>query len=138
MQRKKLKFSSFNCTGFKYRNYNYLQQLFTDTDILLIQETWLYSFQHSEIDNILVGSQHHALSSMDDSDVGRVGRPYGGCAVVWHRSLSLAFVPVNTNTPRLCAVASNSEHSKILIVSLYMPNDDNTDANFYLYGDVLN
>ena len=80
MQSKTLRFSSYNCTGFKFRNYEYLQKLFADNDILLIQETWLYKFQHSQIGNVLVGSQHHAMSAMDDSDVGRVGRPYGGCA----------------------------------------------------------
>ena len=132
-----LKVSSFNCTGFKYRNYEYLKQLFSKCDILLLQETWLYKFQHSQIENVLVGSQHHAMSAMDDSDVGRVGRPYGGCAVVWHQSLALALVPVNTSTPRLCAVATDTGNSKLLIVSVYMPNDDNSDVNFYLYGDVL-
>lgn len=48
-------------------------------EILLIQETWLYNFQHEEIGKVLVDSEHHAVSAMDECDVSRVGRPYGGC-----------------------------------------------------------
>lgn len=48
-----MKSNSYNCTGFKYRNYDYIQRLFTATDDLLIQETWLYGFEDSRIKMIL-------------------------------------------------------------------------------------
>ncbi len=72
-----LKIVSFNCSGFKFRNYDYLKDIFRKCDILLIQETWLYNFQHEEIGKVLVDSEHHAVSAMDECDVSRVGRPYG-------------------------------------------------------------
>ena len=137
MTSKDLIVTSFNCTGFKFRNYDYLKELFRKCDILLIQETWLHKFQHSQIENVLDGCQYHAMSAMDESDVGRVGRPYGGCAVVWHRDLALSLHPIATRSPRICAVSTNSGTSKILIVSVYMPTDDNTDSNYEIYGDVL-
>ena len=33
-----LKFASFNCNGFKNRNYDYIRDIFKDCDILLLQE----------------------------------------------------------------------------------------------------
>ncbi len=123
---KSLKIVSFNCSGFKFRNYDYLKDIFMKCDILLIQETWLYTFQHEEIGKVLVDSEHHAVSAMDECDVSRVGRPYGGCAVVWRRGLALDFRPLTTTSRRLCAVVAQSECAKLLLVSVYMPNDDNS------------
>ncbi len=75
-------------------------------EILLIQETWLYDFQHEEIGKLLVDSEHHAVSAMDDCDVSRVGRPYGGCVEVWRRGMALDFRPLTTTSRRLCAVVT--------------------------------
>ncbi len=85
--------------------------------VLLVQETWLFNFQHSSIENILCGSQYHAVLAMDESAVCRAGRPYGGCAVILHRSLALAFRPVPTRSPPLCAVANNSDSDTTLVVA---------------------
>ncbi len=43
-------------------------------EILLIQETWLYNFQHEEIRKVWVDSDHHAMSAMEHCYVSRVGR----------------------------------------------------------------
>ncbi len=58
---KSLKVASFHCTGFKFRNYDYLQDIFKRRDILLIQETWLYNFQHVDMGKVLIDSEHHAV-----------------------------------------------------------------------------
>ncbi len=50
---KNLNVASFNCTGFKFRNYDYLQDIFKRCDILLIQETWLYNYKHEDIGKVL-------------------------------------------------------------------------------------
>ena len=84
MHNKTLTFVSYNATGFKERNYEFLKSIFSKCDVLMLQETWLYNFQQHNITNVLKDSQVHAVSAMRDDDVGRTGRPYGGCAVVWH------------------------------------------------------
>ncbi len=103
---KSLKIVSFNCSGIKFRNYDYLKDIFMKCEFLLIHETWLYNFQHEEIGKVLVDNEHHAVSAMDDCDVYRVGRPCGGCAVVWRRGLALDFRPLTTTFRRLCAVVA--------------------------------
>ena len=132
-----LNFVSFNITGFKDRNYNFIQKVFSNCDVLMIQETWLYNCQHHNITNVLKGSHTHAVSAMRDDDVGRMGRPYGGCAIVWHSSLALTCRPVATTSPRLCAVTAEGAGRSMLWVSVYMPNDDNTHSSYEIYGDVL-
>ncbi len=39
----------FSGSGFKFRNYDYLKEIFAKCNILLIHETWLYNFQHEGI-----------------------------------------------------------------------------------------
>ena len=132
-----IKITTFNCAGFKYRNFGYLKEVFGRCDILLLQETWLFNFQHNEFNKVLPNCHYHAVSTMDESEVGRVGRPYGGCAILWHSNLALTCVPVNTISPRICAVQIKSNSLNILVINVYMPNDINNDENIYLYGDVL-
>ena len=129
------KITSYNCEGFKYRNFSYLNEIFNKCDILLLQETWLHSFQFNEITNILNNCHYHAVTAMNEADIGRVGRPFGGCAIVWHRNLAVTITPVVTTSPRICAVTINSDDINILLMSLYMPTDE--DVNFIAYGDVL-
>lgn len=132
-----LKLTSFNCSGFKNRNYEYLHDVYSKCDILFLQETWLYDFQHSIIESVCVDSNYHAISAMDEGNIGQVGRPYGGCAIVWHRHLGVACHPVKTSSTRLCAVTVDAGVHKLLCVSVYMPNDDNSNASHNIYGEVL-
>ena len=69
---------SYNCKGFKERNYDYIKNLFNKCDVLMLQETWLYKFQESNIKNLFVDSNCFSVSSLQDDDVGRQGRPLGG------------------------------------------------------------
>ena len=69
----------------QYRNFDYLNSVFDKCDILLLQETWLHNFQFNEFTNVLNNCNYHAVTAMDKADIGRVGRPFGGCAFVWHR-----------------------------------------------------
>ena len=128
------KIVSFNCNGFKKRNFHYLLHLYKNYDILLLQETWLYNFQFDTIQRIFPDSQFHATSAMDESMLGRVGRPFGGCAIIWNgKKLSMSVSPVTVNNPRVCAVQMYNETTRLLLISVYMPtsttNDNSRAAN---------
>ena len=60
---------------------------------------------------------------MDEANIGRVGRPYGGCAIVWNKKLALAFAPIVTSSPRVCAVTVTSQNINLIVISVYMPTD---------------
>ena len=135
--RELLNVSSFNIKGFKNRNYEYVKYLFENTDILFLQETWLYDFESYVINNVLGDCQYHSISSMDDTDVVRAGRPFGGLAVVWKSSLSVNVVTVDCNSTRLCAVTMKYENTDYLLINVYMPVNDRTYESYNAFGDVL-
>ena len=132
-----LKITSFNCQGFKYRNYDYLKDIFNKSDILMLQETWLYNFEHTMFNNVLPLSQSHAVSAMDEAEIGRRGRPYGGCSIVWHNNLNLSIEPLKMLSTRICAAHIKGENINCIIASIYMPSDDNNNDNCETFGDVL-
>ena len=137
-----LKITSYNCNGFKSRNYDYVSEIFNTCKILMLQETWLYDFQHINFKKVMPNSQYYAVSAMNEAEVSRVGRPYGGVAILWHTGLTLnglklTFIPIVTNSLRLCAVNIKSNSCNIMLINVYMPTDDNSDENFNIYGDIL-
>ena len=81
--------------------------------------------------------QYYAVSSMDSSNIHQVGRPFGGCAILYHRDLACSFNPITTASNRLCAVTIKSESFNVLLITAYMPCDDNSDQNFTIYGELL-
>ena len=131
------KIATFNCQGFKTRMYDYIKELFYSCDILVLQETWLYNFEHHMFCNILPDCQYYAVSAMDEADLGRKGRPYGGCSIIWHKNLSISVSPISTSSSRICAVEIKSDTSKFMLITVYMPNDENSDRSYEIYGDVL-
>ena len=133
----KLKITTFNCQGFKERMYEYVKEIFLQSDILLLQETWLFNFEHKKFTNIIPNCQFYAISSMDEADIKRKGRPFGGCAILWKKNMTVAITPVNTTSPRICAVEVKSNQIKLLLITVYMPNDNDSNDINMLYGDVL-
>ena len=74
---------------------------------------------------------------MDEGNVVRHGRPHGGCAIIWHQNINLSVVPINTLSKRLCAVHIKGDTFDCIFASIYMPNDDNSNNSFEIFGDVL-
>ena len=128
---------TFNCQGFKSRMYDYIVEIFNKCDILILQETWLYNFEHNIFSHVLPHCQYLAVSAMDEAEIGRKGRPFGGCAVLWHKNLALTITSISTTSNRICAVNVKYEQIRFILITVYMPNDDNSDSSYSMYGDVL-
>ncbi len=75
-----------------------------------------------------------------DESVPRLGRPHGGCAIVWRPEISASVTPVNCNHVRLCCVkCSLDDDSSLLIFNVYMHCDNKReDANYHEYVDIMN
>ena len=126
-----LKIISYNCKGFKHRNYDFLQYVFKKCDILLIQESWLFNFEIDHVLNVLPNSGCIGVSAMKDCDVGRQGRPYRGCLIVYKRNIAFRVNQIATTSSRVCAATLIKDNVKILILSVYMPVDDNSNASVF-------
>ena len=91
-------------------------------DVCLIQEYWLLNEQRHDlnIDNefILCG-----VSDMDSS-VLLHGCPFGGCAIVFRKSLAGSINMLRTDSNCFCAVMLTDSHgSRILLINVYLPTD---------------
>ena len=58
-----------------------------------------------------------------------LGRRYGGCAIIWKRSVTCTVTPIDTNSKRLRAVPVKEDVFEFIIFSVYMPCDNNYNGN---------
>ena len=86
-----LKVASFNCKGF-YSSTVEILELCEDHDIVFLQETWMPPHRLNEISQISKDVHTFAISSMDDKEKIHTGRPYGGTAILWKKSIDASRV----------------------------------------------
>ena len=133
----KLRFASYNCKGFKNRNYDYLIDLFKEFDLQFLQETWLHAFQENLISQILIDSNFYHVSGMSSSDISKKGRPHGGVAIIYHSSLQIQLFPIVANSNRICASKVVISEHNFLLMSVYMPVNDGSSVNIQEFEEVL-
>ena len=78
--------TSFNCRGIK-SVVEEVKQLCKTCDIILLQETWLYSHELSFIMSIS-NDYYGTAISLIDSQNGVKGRHHGRLAILWHKDLA--------------------------------------------------
>ena len=129
--------ASYNCKGFKHRNYDYLHRLFNESDVLLIQEHWLFNFEFDIFNKLLNNCLYTAKSGMDDCEFVS-GRPYAGVAILWSKLINCKFEVLNTNSNRICAVKYIFDINELLILYVYMPNfkGGNEDEYFDILTEI--
>ena len=52
-----------------------------------------------------------------DESVHRVGRPYGGCAIVWNASISGKITKIESSKNRICGVLYTCDGSTSLLIN---------------------
>ena len=79
-----LKITSYNCKQFVSfgDKFKFTDELCLESDFLFLQELWLYKSDLSKLLSLGSSTDMIATSAMDES-VHKVGRPFGGCAIVW-------------------------------------------------------
>ena len=80
----KLKLMSYNCKGFNVRKVPFIKSLLERCDILLLQETWLFSSQLSIFSQFFKDFESHRYLCMDESVIVS-GRPYGGVTTLYRQ-----------------------------------------------------
>ena len=56
---------------------------------------------------------------MNDTDVGRKGRPYGGCMIIYKSDMNLPVRQVQTSNNRLCAVVIETHNVNCMCIYAY-------------------
>ena len=127
--------TSYNSHGHGCGRLEYIKKIIETNDIILWQEHW---FQTKELLNLSnkLDIFVHGTSGMEDHKI-LVGRPFGGCAILWKRNTHLKIITVDINSKRICGIIIESENVRILLITVYMPCDISNDNNFQEFCDAL-
>ena len=68
--------------------------------------------------------QFHSKSGIEERQSIMQGRPYGGVAVMWHDSMSKHIWPIECDSRRVCAIKGSMNGMNTIVVSVYMPCDN--------------
>lgn len=128
---------SYNSQSLGAGRVEYISELVTKHDFTFLQEHWLLNAQIPSIESKIPNVSVHGVSGMPDAELLH-GRPYGGCAILWKKSLSCKVSPVlNSSCKRYCAVKVELDDHVLLLVNVYMPCDSGTHSDAREYADVL-
>ena len=106
--------------------------------ILQIQESWLFDFEFKNVTNVLLSGACIGVSAMKDCDIWRQGRLYGGCLIIYKSNFVIPINQITFSSNRLCVAYFINEHIKLLVMSVYMSVDDNSNVSFIEYEEILN
>ena len=110
-----------------------IQQLCDHCDIILLQETWLYSHELSYV--LSISSSHYgkAISAIDsDNDIVQ-GRPYGGLAILWRKDMSSICEIVDYKDDHFLGIVIKSGNQSILLLNVYLPFDCANNLDDFMF-----
>lgn len=122
-----IRIGTYNSNGFKLDRITYINRLKTNCDFILLQEHWLHESQLNMLENEL-DMYVHAISGMDSYSM-HVGRPSGGCAILWRKDLGITVTPINSDSKRLCCSIVECDNLSFLLACVYMPCDTSVSLN---------
>jgi exonuclease III len=115
-----LRVCSFNCRGVK-SSTSELQKLCDTNDIVLAQETWLLDNELTYLGDIHTDFYAKGISSVDTRNNVLVGRPHGGLAILWRKTLCESCKVIEMNDERLMAIEAVCNNKTFLFINVYMP-----------------
>lgn len=131
-----LTIATYNCHGLGSGRLEYINKLAEVNDFLFLQEHWMLSDQINTFGRKVNSMHVHGVSGMKEHELLE-GRPYGGCAILWKKSLVCKVTPVDVESKRVCAVhVSDANGLNLLMCNVYMPCDTNY-GNADAYLDIL-
>lgn len=130
-----LRIASYNCRGLPKSSSDLhlraeIIDILNNNDVVCLQETW-YSKQNLEAINAIHADFHgFGCSKIDYADGLISGRPYGGVAILWRKTLGFTVKQLSLQLDWcLAAELTLSNGTKLVILSVYLPYqcDDNYD-----------
>ncbi|ELU18849.1 hypothetical protein CAPTEDRAFT_210322 [Capitella teleta] len=117
---------TYNSTGLGDRQTDFIAEMLSakKPDVLLLQETWLFESQLTKISSLHSDYIAHGVSGMPERREFIGGRPFGGVAFLWHRSLAASTKIVRCENKRLCAIYITMNTTTVLLVNAYFPCDN--------------
>ena len=122
-----LRLVSYNCRGWNSGQHTVFD-LLQSCDICFIQEHWLLHEQLNLL-NIHCDFLSTGVSGMDSSEF-HLGRPFGGCAILYRRSFLSHVSRLDTSSKRFCSVLLRDRRGvSTLCICVYLPHNDGSVAS---------
>ncbi|CAC5400430.1 unnamed protein product [Mytilus coruscus] len=119
-------------------NALFINSLESSSDIICIQEHWLYEFQKQSLCNVLPNMDMFIRCSDTYEEISNFNRPRGkgGVAIAWKRFLTPSISEIPSGNNRIIAIELKSP-MKICIICVYMPTN-NSGESYLEYTECLN
>ncbi|XP_063630079.1 uncharacterized protein LOC134801443 [Cydia splendana] len=125
---------SYNCKNVK-RSIDGIRQLCKFGDIIALQETWLLKSDLGFLTTVCDDFGCTGTSAVDAAAGILRGRPHGGVALLWRKSVFQCVSVIPCDSPRIVAIRATTSDKPILVISVYMPTD--TMENMLEFTDCL-
>ena len=119
---KRIKIGSVNIQNIR-GNTIFVQSVLKETEILFIQEHWLFKFEEKEFKTLIPNTDHYARFIDEDSPINHSERirGYGGVAILWHPNLTPYIRPLPDGTNHIIAIELEAEPKPLCMINAYMP-----------------
>ena len=119
-------FSTLNCEGVKRSTDYIISYLYKSAcDVIALQVTWLLDGNATYLSNFHNTYMYTEVSGVDCKARILTGRPYGGVAFIYKKSLRNRIVPIKSTNRRICGFVMKFNHLlSCLFVSMYLPCDN--------------
>ena len=111
-------------------NHATISKDLNSTDIILLQEHWLYGFEKEDIcTNLTLWNAE--VRSVDDTDnIMPISRPqgYGGTATLWKHEISPHIKTSMEGNERILPILLETKTNKTCIINCYLPSGNSTEA----------
>ena len=120
--------SSYNVKHYDDKKYDAVKELFENSTLLFIQETWLAESEFiRKFKNDFPESDCISANKMENGGIGP-GRRYSGVGICYHTNKKCKIENVNTISKSICALKTYIGDICLLLINVYMPCSDNRDA----------
>lgn len=116
-----IKVCSFNCNSLK-NSITEVRELCDINDIIFLQETWLSNFELFMLNKIHDNFLGLGVSAFDSSSALLSGRPFGGVAILWRKSLQCN-AKVKIISERIMQVDIFTHIGVVSLLNVYLPTD---------------
>ena len=129
---KLINISTYNCKSAK-RNTGGIKFLCDRSDIVFLQEHWLFESDLPMLNQLHDDFQSFGVSAMKTDERIVVGRPFGGVSVLWKKSLAAHVHPLVFDDSRIIGLNCEFEGRKILLLGIYMPYESHNNFEDFIF-----
>lgn len=133
----RLRICTYNCRSIK-NSMPDLLRLLDCHDIVCVQEHWLLPIELDSLANVHLDFYATGTSAVDISTNILIGRPYGGTAIFYRKSLCLTHSAKSIPIDEKCisGLELSSDNGPLVLLNVYMPTEYRDDHSLEKYTNV--